>query len=182
MPVSTSTNFGPLLKAFWPHPNPGSPTPLPMVDRPCRRAASTTIHCELCLRRSGKTDQSRSNINRSPATILAGDGSHHTRSPSTGFGGILAPFPSGASPADDADWNELVTLEIGPHPDLSEGQKRIIALDYGMRGGRAQIQVRKALRYYALRRLGLDTPPEARRPQDQQIVLLHEGGDGENYR
>jgi hypothetical protein len=90
--------------------------------------------------------------------------------------------PSGASPADDADWNELVTLEIGPHPDLSEGQKRIIALDYGMRGGRAQIQVRKALRYYALRRLGLDTPPEARRPQDQQIVLLHEGGDGENYR
>jgi hypothetical protein len=84
--------------------------------------------------------------------------------------------PSGASPADDADWNELVTLEIGPHPDLSEGQKRIIALDYGMRGGRAQIQVRKALRYYALRRLGLDTPPEARRPQDQQIVLLHEGG------
>ena len=67
----------------------------------------------------------------------------------------------GASPADDADWNELTTLEIGPHPDLSESKKRIIALDYGMRGGRAQIQVRKALRYYALRRLGLDTPPEA---------------------
>ena len=90
--------------------------------------------------------------------------------------------PSGASPADDADWNELITLEIGPHPDLSENQKRIIALDYGMRGGRAQINVRKALRYYALRRLGLDTPPEARRPQDQQIVLLQEGGDDENHR
>ncbi|MEW6597624.1 MAG: WYL domain-containing protein [Pseudomonadota bacterium] len=90
--------------------------------------------------------------------------------------------PSGASPADDADWNELTTLEIGPHPDLSESQKRIIALDYGMRGGRAQIQVRKALRYYALRRLGLDTPPEARRPQDQQIVLLREGGVDENHR
>jgi len=90
--------------------------------------------------------------------------------------------PSGASPADDTDWNELTTLEIGPHPDLSESQKRIIALDYGMRGGRAQIQVRKALRYYALRRLGLDTPPEARRPQDQQIVLLREGGVDENHR
>lgn len=90
--------------------------------------------------------------------------------------------PSGASPADDADWNELTTLEIGPHPDLSESQKRIIALDYGMRGGWAQIQVRKALRYYALRRLGLDTPPEARRPQDQQIVLLREGGVDENHR
>jgi hypothetical protein len=90
--------------------------------------------------------------------------------------------PSGASPADDSDWNELITLEIGPHPDLSEGQKRIIALDYGMRGGRAQIQVRKALRYYALRRLGLDTPQDARRPQDQQIVLLREGGVDENHR
>ena len=90
--------------------------------------------------------------------------------------------PSGVSPEDDADWNELITLEIGPHPELSESQKRIIALDYGMRGGRAQIQVRKALRYYALRRLGLDTPPEARRPQDQQIVLLREGAVDENHR
>jgi hypothetical protein len=90
--------------------------------------------------------------------------------------------PSGVSPQEDADWNELITLEIGPHPELSDSQKRIIALDYGMRSGRAQIQVRKALRYYALRRLGLDTPPEARRPQDQQIVLLREGSADENHR
>lgn len=82
--------------------------------------------------------------------------------------------PSGVSPQDDDDWNELVTLEIGPHPELSESQKRIIALDYGMRGGRAHIHVRKALRYYALRRLGLDIDPDARKPQDQQIVLLAE--------
>ncbi len=40
---------------------------------------STTIRCERCLRRSAKTKQSRSNINRSPAMILAGDGSRHTR-------------------------------------------------------------------------------------------------------
>jgi hypothetical protein len=33
--------------------------------------------------------------------------------------------------------------------------------------------VRKALLYYALKRLGLDTDPAARRPQDQQIVLLN---------
>ena len=90
--------------------------------------------------------------------------------------------PSEVSPEDDADWNEYITLEIGPHPDLSESQKRIIGLDYGMRGGRARLRVRKALRYYALRRLGLDTPPEARRPQDQQIVLLNEGGADEDHR
>lgn len=73
----------------------------------------------------------------------------------------------------DADWNEQVTLEIGPHPELSDTQQKVIALDYGMRGGKAKIPVRKALLYYALKRLGLDTDPTARRPQDQQIVLLN---------
>lgn len=33
--------------------------------------------------------------------------------------------------------------------------------------------------YYALRRLGLDTSPTAREPQDQQIVLLNCGGSCE---
>ena len=67
----------------------------------------------------------------------------------------------------------MVTLEVGPHPELSETQAKVIALDYGMRSGKAKIKVRRALLYYALRRLGLDTDPSARRPQDQQIVLLN---------
>ena len=81
--------------------------------------------------------------------------------------------PSEVSAEVDTDWNELVVLEIGPHPDLSETQQKVIALDYGMRSGRATIPVRKALLYYALKRLGLDTDPTARRPRDQQIVLLN---------
>ncbi len=81
--------------------------------------------------------------------------------------------PSEVSAEADKDWNELVDLEIGPHPELSEMQQKVIALDYGMRHGRARISVRKALLYYALKRLGLDTDPTARRPQDQQIVLLN---------
>ena len=80
---------------------------------------------------------------------------------------------SDVTDADDADWQEHVTLEIGPHPKLSESQKKVIALDYGMRGGKAKIKVRRALLYYALKRLGLDTDPGARKPQDQQIVLLN---------
>lgn len=75
--------------------------------------------------------------------------------------------------AADEDWQEHVTLEIGPHPELSESQKNVIALDYGMRDGRAKIKVRRALLYYALKRLGLDTDPGARKPQDQQIVLVN---------
>ena len=49
----------------------------------------------------------------------------------------------------------------------------MIALDYDMHAGKTMIRVRKALLYYALRRLGLDTDPSARRPQDQQIILLN---------
>ena len=80
---------------------------------------------------------------------------------------------SGVTGDADADWHEQIILEIGPHPELSDTQKKVIALDYGMRGGKANIPVRKALLYYALKRLGLDTDPAARRPQDQQIVLLN---------
>lgn len=81
--------------------------------------------------------------------------------------------PNNMGASADSDWNEQVTLEIGPHPDLSVTQQKVIALDYGMRGGRAKIPVRRALLYYALKRLGLDTDLRARRPQDQQIVLLN---------
>ncbi|CAO3449067.1 WYL domain-containing protein [Azospirillum largimobile] len=77
------------------------------------------------------------------------------------------------APYADAEWNEEVILEIGPHPDLSDTQQKVIALDYGMQNGKGRIPVRKALLYYALKRLGLDTAPAARRPQDQQIVLLN---------
>lgn len=77
------------------------------------------------------------------------------------------------SPGEDRDWRSQVTLEIGLHPDLCETQANVIALDYGMRGGRAKINVQRALLDYAIRRLGLDADPAARSPQDQQIVLLN---------
>lgn len=76
-------------------------------------------------------------------------------------------------PQTDTDWHSEVVLEIGPHPDLSPTQRRAIEMDYGMEDGRSQIPVRRALLFYALKRLGLDTDPAARRPQDQQIVLLN---------
>lgn len=74
----------------------------------------------------------------------------------------------------DAAWEEVVELEVGPHPDLSPNQRRVIELDYGMKNGRVTIPVRRALLYYALKRLGLDTDPSARKPQDQQIVILND--------
>lgn len=90
--------------------------------------------------------------------------------------------PSEVEPSGDSEWSEEVTLEIGSHPELSETQAKVTALDYGMRGGKTKIKVRRALLYYALRRLGLDTDPNARRPEDQQIVLLNREMIDENHR
>lgn len=81
--------------------------------------------------------------------------------------------PRTADPVQDRDWHTEVILEIGPHPALSPGQKKAIGLDYNMQRGRGQIKTRRALMFYTLNRLGLDTDPDARRPQDQQIVLLN---------
>lgn len=81
--------------------------------------------------------------------------------------------PVTSDPSSDDAWRTDVLLEIGPHPDLSDNQRRAIEMDYGMEAGHAQIVVRRALLFYALKRLGLDTDPAARRPQDQQIVLLN---------
>ena len=81
--------------------------------------------------------------------------------------------PVTSEPSADIAWHTEVVLSIGPHPDLSDTQRRAIEMDYGMKDGRAEIPVRRALLFYALKRLGLDTDPAARRPQDQQIVLLN---------
>lgn len=74
-------------------------------------------------------------------------------------------------PKEDRDWHETVTLRLAPHPDLSDNQRRIVELDYAMSNGIAEIEVRKCLLFYNLKRLGLDTDPATRRPQDQLIVL-----------
>jgi hypothetical protein len=81
--------------------------------------------------------------------------------------------PSEADPAGDAHWHSFVTLKIAPHPKLMPAQGRAIALDYGIRGAFATLSVRRALLFYALKRLGLDTPADARKPEEQHIVLVN---------
>jgi len=81
--------------------------------------------------------------------------------------------PVASEPSADEAWHTEVILEIGPHPDLSDNQRRASEMDYGMEEGRAHIPVRRALLFYALKRLGLDTDPAARKPKDQQIILIN---------
>jgi hypothetical protein len=73
----------------------------------------------------------------------------------------------------DVDWQAWVTLAIAPHPRLTPAQSAAIAVDYGIHGGSTSIKVRRALLFYALRRLGLDVAPDIRPPHEQHIVLLN---------
>jgi hypothetical protein len=92
------------------------------------------------------------------------------------LGRLSRPRPHGARGSDperDTDWSTSVGLVIAPHPDLTPAQARAIAIDYGIRGQTVTIPVRRALLFYALKRLGLDTAPGARPPHEQHIVLVN---------
>ncbi|MBX6322425.1 MAG: WYL domain-containing protein [Rhodospirillaceae bacterium] len=81
--------------------------------------------------------------------------------------------PATARPEDDAEWHRWVPLRIAPHPALTPAQAKAIRLDYGIAGAAATLRVRQSLLFYALRRLGLDTAPGSRPPQEQHIVLVN---------
>jgi hypothetical protein len=92
------------------------------------------------------------------------------------LGRMSKPKPNGAAgsaPTNDAAWNSFIALLIAPHPGLTPAQTQAIALDYGIRGGSAAIKVRRALLFYALKRLGLDVAPGTRPAHEQHIVLLN---------
>jgi hypothetical protein len=89
-------------------------------------------------------------------------------------GGCRSPkWRSRPAPRDDVEWHSFVALVIAPHPDLTPSQSRAIAIDYGIRGGSTSIKVRRALLFYALKRLGLDVPPGTRPAHEQHIVLVN---------
>jgi WYL domain len=82
--------------------------------------------------------------------------------------------PRKGQASDDHIWNEIITLRITPHPGLTPAQRRVVELDYGMVKGFLELEVRAALTYYARKRLGLDRPGDAVKPQEQQIILTND--------
>lgn len=72
---------------------------------------------------------------------------------------------------NDADWNQLETLVVAPHPELSPEQQAVVADDFGMTDGKLHLSVRRAMRLYVLRMLHLDQSSLA--PKIQQIVWLN---------
>jgi hypothetical protein len=87
---------------------------------------------------------------------------------------VIGEAASNIEPASDGAWHTSVQLVLAPHPQLTEGQKRVIELDYGMKDGRLIVHTRRALLFYLLKHLGLDPNPRTT-PQAKQVVLLNEG-------
>ena len=79
----------------------------------------------------------------------------------------------GASPANDTVWRDTANVTLVPHPQLTEGQRRAVALDFGMEGESLTVPVRLALLYYFLKRLNLDGDAERRAPKEQHVVLAN---------
>lgn len=86
---------------------------------------------------------------------------------------VVSDTQAGSTADADAAWNEWIVLKIAPHPDLSPGQAAAIRSDYAIEGRFRAARVRRALLFYTLKRLGLDTPPDVRTPQEQHIILLN---------
>lgn len=70
-------------------------------------------------------------------------------------------------------WEKLLTVEIGPHPGLSDSQKLAIERDFGMVDGKATITVRAALLSYLLLSLRIGKDDYQREAMAQQTVLLN---------
>lgn len=80
--------------------------------------------------------------------------------------------PFAMDPEQDRDWLESIDITVVPDPTLSPAQRRAIELEYGMKDGKLKIPVRRAFLTYALRRLGLDVPEEARPAGARRLKLL----------
>lgn len=84
---------------------------------------------------------------------------------------VIGVSDSDADSAQDAEWNEVVTIVLVPAEDLVGAQREVVELDYAMVDGRAEIKVRRAMLFYVLQQLGIDLGRPSRRHVD---ILNHE--------
>ena len=82
--------------------------------------------------------------------------------------------PRERDPADDTEWNTIVTLVIGPHSKLGDRQRRVIELDYGMKNGQLKVHTRLSLAFYLEKALLIDEEAsQALPPKRLQVMLLN---------
>ncbi|PZT21402.1 hypothetical protein A7X86_06325 [Stenotrophomonas maltophilia] len=79
-----------------------------------------------------------------------------------------------AKPVDpllDEGWNNEVTVSLVPHPGLTPSQRRVVMRDYGMVDGHCELRCRKAMLFYTLRHLNLESLAISDVPAQQHVVV-----------
>jgi len=76
----------------------------------------------------------------------------------------------GMSSCKDTGWNNILSLELSPNPNLPIPHQKVVELEYDMSEGVVEFSCREALLYYVLRILGLPLSQDMS-SLDQQVVL-----------
>jgi hypothetical protein len=79
----------------------------------------------------------------------------------------------GAPVEKDVNWFTFLNVVLIPNPKLSRAQQETIERDYGMRSGRCELRVRRALLYYLDKRLRLDVAEKQDRPKETPVVVAN---------
>ena len=80
------------------------------------------------------------------------------------------PDIDGPSPDSDEGWTTHVPVILVPHPDLSPSQREMVMRDYEMENGRTVLDCRKAMLFYTLRHLNLESA-ELKDAARQHVVV-----------
>lgn len=82
--------------------------------------------------------------------------------------------PPAAAGENDWQWQTFFDVVLQPNPELTEGQRRAIALDYGMTDGKVTVPVRFALLYYFNKRLRLDVAQRFDKPRERPVIVANQ--------
>lgn len=83
----------------------------------------------------------------------------------------LIPNQDAIDPALDDGWNTEVIVALVPHPGLTPSQRRMVMHDYGMIDGHSELRCRKAMLFYTLRHLNLESLTVSNLPAQQHVVV-----------
>ena len=83
------------------------------------------------------------------------------------------PDAPGATSDDDTLWHNRFAVALAPNPALSDSQQVVIAQDYEMTDGCAEVLVRKALLYYFQKRLRLNVADKLDSPHEIPVVVAN---------
>jgi len=88
--------------------------------------------------------------------------------------GSRGPGEGGRAGREDDLWQERFVVRIAPHPDLGAQQQAIVAKDYGMVDGTTDLEVRYAMLFYVLKRLGLLGDAAKLPARSQHIIVINQ--------